>query len=103
MKIKKLISELQEIADKYGDLHVCCGNCDVADVNVLPAYYDGSLQTVITDEAGYPISGKYQRSGDKVDLYLYRFSQLIWDRKQFTIDYSELGETRAKEYKENHD
>lgn len=102
MTTKELIKLLQEV-DPEGDTDVCVGNCSVVDINKLPSYYDGPLQVVITDEAGYSISGKYKRNGHKVDLYTSSFSQLVWDRKNFPVDYSELGEERAKIYKENHD
>lgn len=103
MKVKDLIAALLDAADGDENLHVCVGNVDISFVSNEPAYWDGTQQIVIRDEKGYAISGKYHRSGRKIQVYLCSFGDLIWDHKDFVIDYSELPDDRREQYKKNHD
>jgi hypothetical protein len=102
MKTKELIRQLQK-EDPSGEVEVCVGNVDISFVHLEPAYWDGSLQVVTRDEKGYAIGGKYKRKGNKLQIEILSFSDLIWDHPEAKIDYSELDEDRQKSYKENHD
>lgn len=102
MKTKELIRLLQK-EDPSGELEACVGNVDISWVCTEPAYYDGPQQVLTRNEKGKKIGGKYCRSGHKVQIYLWKFSELIWDYKDAVIDYSDLDEERQKSYKENHD
>lgn len=102
MKSKELIRLLQK-EDPSGEVEVCVGNVDISWVGSVPAYYDGPQQVLNRNEKGKKIGGKYCRSGNKVQIHLWAFSELIWDYKDAVIDYSELDEERQKSYKENHE
>lgn len=102
MKTKELIKQLQE-ADPSGEEEVCVGNVSIVHVDSLPAYYDGPLQVIIYDEKGLIKSGKYKRSGKKIDIRTWSFSDIIWDYPNLEIDYSELGEFFGPRTKEAHD
>jgi hypothetical protein len=102
MKTKDLIRKLQE-EDPSGEEHVCVGNVDIGFISKEPAYYDGAAQVILYNEKGEIVGGKYKRSGNKIQVHLRRFSDLIWDRKEgFMVDYSELSSDRQEAYKENH-
>ena len=102
MKTKELIKFLQE-ADPIGETEVSVGNVDISFVEELPAYYDGPQQVLTRDAEGYLIGGKYNRSGRKVQIHTAPLSELVWDRREFTVDYSDLDKDRQISYKENHD
>lgn len=102
MKTKELIRLLQK-EDPSGEIEVCVGNVDISWISMEPAYYDGPQQVLTRNEKGKKIGGKYCRSGHKIQIHLWGFSELIWDYKDAVIDYSELDEERQKSYKENHD
>jgi hypothetical protein len=102
MKTKDVIAMLQK-EDPSGEIDVCVGNVDISFISREAAYYDGSQQVLIRNESGRAIGGKYKRQGDKVQIHLLPFSTLLWDKTEINIDYSELGEIRGKEYKDNHD
>lgn len=105
MKSKKLIELLREV-DPSGETEVCVGNCDIRDVDMLPAYYDGRLQTLKYDKEGYVIGGKYHSSGDKVDLRVLSIAEAIESSVEYAnidldVDYSELSGETEKRYKEH--
>lgn len=102
MKTKDLIKELQK-ADPSGETHAAIGNSDIMCVERLPAYYDGSLQVISYNEKGYPVSAKYHRKGEKVSITSWAISDIIGDRQNFEIDYSELHETTRESTKKWHD
>ena len=102
MKTKDLIAKLQK-EDPTGEEHVCVGNVDISFISNEPAYWDGTQQIVIRDEKGRAVGGKYHRSGRKIQIHLCAFSDLVWDNKDFVVDYSELPGDRLEQYKKNHD
>lgn len=101
MKTKKLIEELMK-ADPSGELECCVGNLDIWYVDTLPAYYDGTLQVLQRDEKGYVCGGKYKRSGQKVDIHYISFADLVYDRQNFDIDYSELSQEAREKTQKHH-
>jgi hypothetical protein len=102
MKTKDLIKKLQE-EDPTGEEHVVVDNLDISFISKEPAYYDGAAQMIIRDEKRHAISGKYLRNGHKIQIHTIDFNTLLWDHKDFTMDYSELDPERQKSYRENHD
>lgn len=107
MKSKKLIELLKEV-DPTGEVEVCVGNCDIRYVDMMPAYYDGKLQTLKYDDEDMIIGGKYHTKGSKIKLVPYSISDAIswgidYDEREIEIDYSELSDITAKEYKECND
>lgn len=107
MKSKELIKRLQEI-DPSGETEVCVGNVDIHFVDILPAYYDGTLQVLQRDpeRKGYYdiIGGKYVRNGHKIEINCLSISDCIAeDPENFIIDYSALSEKQAETTKKAHD
>lgn len=109
MKSKELIKMLQEV-DPSGEIECCVGNINVVGVEVLPAYYDGTLQVVKLDEFGNPVSAKYVRNGQKIVLKIMDIYNCILDsinhdcsETSFHVDYSELSENVAAETKASHE
>ncbi len=103
MKTKDLIKMLQR-EDPTGEEHCCVGNVDISWVGNEPAYWDGNQQIILYNEKGEIIGGKYHRNGQKIQIHIAPFSDLIWDRQEdFVIDYSELCDERKVAYKKNHD
>lgn len=104
MKSSKLIELLKE-ADPSGNTEVCVSNCDIKDVDRLPAYYDGRLETLKYDAEGYVCGGKYHSSGDKIMINYQSITDAVenaveFDNQQLDVDYSELGASTTERYKE---
>lgn len=99
MKTKELIRQLQE-ADPTGEIECCVGNCDIDNVTVLPAYYDGNLQVItVRDERGAAIAGKLFHNGRKVQIEAFSFGEhVFFEHGVFEIDYSDLGESPNTAY-----
>lgn len=105
MKTKDLIAALQQ-ADPSGEEECCIGNADIHFVENIPAYYDGALQILVRDPILRPyfdvVGARFVRGGRKVKIHYLTISDLVWDRPETVIDYSELSEDQQKRYKENH-
>lgn len=106
MKVKELIKKLEE-SDPTGDLEVSVDSIDVFSVYSLPAYYDGAQQVLIRDETKKPyfdvVGAKFCDSGRKIVIKTLSISDLIWDKPDAEIDFSDLSEFRKQQYKENID
>lgn len=102
MKAKELIRLLQE-EDPTGETEVCVNNVDIWTVQTEPAYWDGRLQLLIRDESKKPyfdvIGGKYCTKGSKIVLTPMSVSDVLWGDPEAIVDYSELGEARAEDYR----
>lgn len=101
MKTKDIIALLQK-ADPSGELEVSVGNSDITYVAKLEGYYDGSQEILIKD--GYNVVGaKFNHSGHKIVIYYNPISEILWDKPDLPVDYSDLNEYRRERYKESHD
>ena len=82
MKTKELIRQLQE-CDPTGEVEVICDGGDIYTVIPLPAYYDGSLKTLIRDDSLKPyydvIGMRETREGRKVVLQGMDLQDVCWD------------------------
>ncbi len=96
MKTKDLIKELQN-SDPSGELEVCIDKCqDIWDVQTLPAYYDGPVETLQKDPTveTYDIIGIHIKTrGTKISLNTYNLEDYIMDhydnldKIKITFDY----------------
>jgi hypothetical protein len=106
MKTKELIRLLQE-EDPTGEEEVCVGNVDIHFVESLPAYYDGAAQVLEWEETKWGrryVSGKYVRSGTKIQIHTLSIQDAISYREDgFTVDYSELSADQRERTKKAHD
>ena len=82
MKTKELIRQLQE-CDPTGEVEVICDGGDIYTVIPLPAYYDGSLKTLIRDDNLKPyydvIGMRETREGRKIVLQGMDLQDVCWD------------------------
>jgi hypothetical protein len=88
--VAELIAALRA-ADPTGMLPVCVGNEDIYFVDALPAYYDGSLQQLVHDEAKRGkawsvIGAKIIRSGRKVNLRALSIRDVLIDMPDLPIE-----------------
>lgn len=103
MTTRELIQELLAV-DPTGETDVCIGNETIVYVDKLPAYYDGVMEKIILDKSMYDFTGaKYVRQGMKVCIYSRSIKDVLSDKYDLIIDYSELNPDRAKEYKESNE
>ena len=98
MKRKELIEKLLRYGDD--DTEVCVYNKDIQEVSVMPAYWDGTLET--TKRVGDKYECKYVKKGSKIVLYSESISDLCWDW-EIDVDYSELNERDRNRLQEKHD
>lgn len=108
VKTKDVIRLLME-ADPTGEVEVCVGNTDIHFIELLPAYYDGSLQVLTRDPNNkyYNITGaKYYRSGSKVVIHTLSIHDAVSNAYgheiDFPIDYSELSKEDQLATQESH-
>ena len=79
MKTRELIKLLNEV-DPSGEIEVCSDNEAIIYVEIMPAYYDGSLQILNENEEGSIVSGIIRRSGTKIKLISYPLEDAVLDR-----------------------
>jgi hypothetical protein len=108
MKSKDLIAKILEL-DPTGEVECCIGNSDIYHIDILPAYWDGRLQVLEYDESKKPYysvkGGRYQSSGNKIDIAPLPFSDALRNDEKFEIDYSQLGASpeEIERYKKSDD
>ena len=70
MKTKELIKRLQEI-DPSGEIECCIMNMDIHFADLMPAYWDGTLEILKRDpdcKFYNIIGGKYTQNGPKIKI-----------------------------------
>lgn len=82
MKSKVLIEILQDL-DPSGETEVTAGGGDIFSVEILPAYWDGSLNVLIRDPSKAPyydvIGMEEIRTGNKIRLNIMGLDDVIFD------------------------
>ena len=95
MKTAKLIELLQK-ADPTGEEECCVGNSPIVDAISLPSYYDGYKQTLIENEQGEIIAAKYSTIGRKISLYFMSIIDVLLDKPDLPVDYSEIENEQSQ-------
>lgn len=108
MRSKDIIKILQEL-DPKGELEVGIGNCDILDIHIAPAYYDGCLQVLkhnqtdamCEDRCHDIVGGKYTDKGFKIVIEALSLSDayiqaIVYDTP-FDIEY-DLEDVRKDHY-----
>lgn len=85
-----LIAMLRD-ADPDGTTPVCVGNRDVYFVRSLPAYYDGTLQQLVHDEAKRGkqwsiIGARLIRSGRKINIVAMSIADVMIDMPDLPVE-----------------
>ena len=89
MKTKDLIALLKKL-DPLGELECCVDNHDILSVEILPAYWDGSLEVLVRDPKNkyYNVVGaKLIRTGDKVKIRTHSIEDAIYQNPDLPIEY----------------
>jgi hypothetical protein len=108
VKTKELIRQLQK-ADPSGEIECCIGNADILFVDIMEAYWDGRLQTLIRDKNGKAIGVKVTSNGMKIKIHDYSIKDVLLDNPDAEVildlegkmlsDYQERVDRLRKEYK----
>jgi len=104
MKTKELIKKLQEL-DPSGETECCVQNIDIWYVDVLPYYYDGTMQMLVRDSAKSPyydvVGAKYLSSGEKINIVPLSIEDAIFEDVTLPVDFDTLSFSKKERYKES--
>lgn len=91
MTTKELIAKLQEL-DPDGDTHVCVDNVDIYSVACVEAYWDGTQQIIIHDEAAKPYYSatgvKFNDKGLKIVIQTLSWQDVLLDVPDAKFEYT---------------
>ena len=86
MKTRELIQQLND-ADPTGELECCIKNSDISHVDVVPAYYDGTLELLVRDidNPARVRSAIYETSGKKLRICPLSIEDVIFDDPDLVV------------------